>query len=156
MRRLLGLSLLALVLTAGAAQAQGTTSPSGAPWLAGPPILPAGALLAVVSGNPAEPGPSVIQIYMPDGYRYPPHLHPMDEHVKVVSGALLIGIGPRLDPKRTQRIVPGDSGTAPTGAPHWSIASGPTVLEVSFEGPYRLTYVNAYEVPRSNIFPPRP
>lgn len=157
-RNLRVLAAVALGLTVGgeSLQAQGTTSPSGQPWMSIPDILPPGGLLAVVSGNPAAPGHSVIQIYMPDGYRLPPHHHPMDEHVEVVSGALLIGIGPKVDRNRSQRIVAGDSGTAPPGAVHWSIASGPTVLQVSFEGPYRLTYIHAYEAPRSTGFPPRP
>ena len=147
---------IASLLLAPALWAQGATSPSGQPWLSAPDILIPGSLLAVVSGNPAEPGRSVIQIYMPDGYRMPPHLHPTDEHVKVLSGALLIGVGKKLDAKRTMKLVPGDSGTAPTGAAHYSIASGPTILEVSFEGPYTVTYLNAYEAPRSPAFPPRP
>lgn len=147
---------VALLVFAQALQAQGTVSPSGAPWMIAPEILPGGALLAVVSGNPAAPGRSVIQIYMPDGYRMPSHRHPMDEHIQVVSGALRVGIGPKVDQKKMLRLVPGDSGTAPTGAVHYSIASGPTVLEVTFDGPYRLTYVDAFQAPRSPIFPPRP
>ena len=137
-------------------QAQGTVSPSGVPWMAGPSILPPGALLAVASGDPTRPGPSVIQIFMPDGYRMPPHLHPADEHAQVLTGALLIGIGRKLDPRKTMKLVPGDSGTAPTGVPHYTIAIGPTVLQVSFEGPYTITYVNAYEAPRSPAFPSLP
>jgi quercetin dioxygenase-like cupin family protein len=150
-----GTALVMTLLTA-ALHAQGTTSPSGRPWMPAPDILTPGALLAVASGNPAEPGRSVIQIYMPDGYRMPPHLHPTDEHVKVLSGAVLIGIGKKFDAKKTMKLVAGDSGTAPTGAPHYTIASGPTILEVSFEGPYTVTYLNANEAPRSPVFPYRP
>lgn len=159
MMRLAGSTIRAavlLTLLTGALHAQGTTSPSGRPWMAAPDILTPGSLLAVVSGDPTLPGRSVIQIYMPDGYRMPPHLHPTDEHVKVLSGALLIGVGKKLDAKKTMKLVPGDSGTAPTGAAHYSIASGPTILEVSFDGPYTVTYLNAYEAPRSPAFPQRP
>lgn len=155
MKRSIGTAVVMLLL-AGGLHAQGATSPSGQRWAAAPDILLPGALLAVVSGDPSRPGRSVIQLYMPDGYRMPPHLHPTDEHVEVLSGALLIGIGKKVDARKTMKLVPGDSGTAPIGAMHYTIASGPTILQVSFEGPYTITYVNGYQAPRGTAFPQRP
>jgi hypothetical protein len=54
--------------------------------------------------------------------------------VEVKQGALLIGMGDRLDIKKTIPVGVGDTGTAPAG-------------------PYTITYVNAYEVPRQRSFP---
>jgi hypothetical protein len=46
------------------------------PWAAAPSLLPPGALIALVSGDPTGPGQSTIELSMPDGYKMPPHSHP--------------------------------------------------------------------------------
>src|SRR3954470_11313821 len=93
-----------------------------------PPLLPPGALIAVVSGDPTTAGKFTLLVSMPNGYRIPPHSHPSYEHVEVKEGALLVGTGDRLDPKMTQVLAAGDSATAPEGLHHFSIAKGRTLL----------------------------
>ena len=83
------------------------------------------------------------------GYRVPPSY----EHVEVRQGTLLIGMGDRLDVKKTLALAAGDSATAPAGMHHYSIAKGPTVLSVTFMGPYTITYLHAEEAPRPRTFP---
>lgn len=85
---------------------------------------------------------------MPDGYRMPPHFHPSYERVEVKQGTLLVGMGDRLDPKRTLPLGVGDTILAPAGMHHYSIAKGSTMVSVSFIAPYTITYVNANEAPR--------
>ncbi|HXI95207.1 MAG TPA: hypothetical protein VNG04_03715, partial [Candidatus Acidoferrum sp.] len=63
----------------GVAQTPAATTPLQ--WAVAPPLLPPGALIAVVSGDPAGPGESTIELSMPDGYRMPPHFHPTDERI---------------------------------------------------------------------------
>ena len=48
--------------------------------------LPAGAQMAVVSGDPGKAGMFKVQIKMPADYAVPPHHHPTDEMVRVRSG----------------------------------------------------------------------
>ena len=96
---------------------------------------------------------TTIELIMPDGYRMPPHSHPVDEHVEVLEGALLVGIGDKLDVRRTMRAEVGDTGTAPAGARHYTIARGTTRVRVTFMGPYTITYVNAWQAPRRTAFP---
>ena len=133
--------------------AQDSTSAQPLKWAAVPPILARGAQIAVVSGDPTAPGPCTVELIMPDGYRMPPHSHPVDEHVQVLEGTLLIGLGDKLDARHTMPAQPGDTGTAPAGARHFTIAKGVTRIRVSFMGPYTITYANAYEVPRQPSFP---
>jgi len=128
---------------------------AGAPalqWVV-PPLLPPGARLAVVSGDPTSPGECTIEVAMPNGYRLPPHFHPSYEHVEVKQGTLLIGMGDRLDVKKTLALAAGDSATAPAGMHHYSIAKGPTVLSVTFMGPYTITYLHAEDAPHPRTFP---
>lgn len=116
-------------------------------------LLPPGALIAVVSGDPTHPGECTLQISMPNGYLLPPHSHPSYEHVQVREGTLLAGMGDRLDPKQTRALAAGDSATAPAGMHHFSIARGRTVLSVTFNGPYTITYLRAEDAPRPRVFP---
>jgi quercetin dioxygenase-like cupin family protein len=63
-------------------------APAELKWMDGPPGLPAGATFAVKKGNPEAKGAFTIGIRMPPGYSVPPHWHPSDEHVTLVSGKL--------------------------------------------------------------------
>jgi quercetin dioxygenase-like cupin family protein len=116
-------------------------------------LLPPGARLAVLSGDPTAPVKTTMVVSMPDGYRLPPHSHPGYEHVEVRKGTLLAGIGDKIDPKQTHALAAGDSATAPGGMHHYSIAKGQTVVEVTFEGPYTITYLRAEDAPRPRVFP---
>ena len=139
-------------LAASSAMAQSSADPASLQWSV-PPVLPPGALIAVVSGDPTAPGEFTLLVSMPNGYRLPPHFHPSDEHVEVREGALLVGTGDVLDPKRTQALVAGDSATAPEGMPHFSIARGRTVVSATFMGPFTITYLRAEDAPRPRTFP---
>ncbi|HMH57424.1 MAG TPA: cupin domain-containing protein, partial [Gemmatimonadales bacterium] len=59
-------------------------TPDAMQWGPAPAILPAGAKLAVLDGDPTKPGLFTMRLSMPDGYRIPPHFHPVDEHVTVI------------------------------------------------------------------------
>ena len=139
------------VATPGAT-AQSSADPASLQWSV-PPVLPPGALIAVVSGDPTRPGKFTLLVSMPNGYRLPPHFHPSHEHVEVREGTLLVGVGDVLDPNRTQALVAGDSATAPAGMHHFSIARGRTVVSATFMGPYTITYLRAEDAPRSRNFP---
>ena len=140
------------VLGARDAMAQGASDSAALQWIV-PPVLPPGALIAVVSGDPTRAGMFTLRVSMPDGYRIPPHSHPGDEHVQIHEGALQVGVGDQLDPKMTQTLAPGDSATAPGGVHHFSIAKGRTVLSATFMGPYTITYLRAEDAPRPRNFP---
>ena len=142
----------AWLLAAPVARAQSSADPASLRWTV-PPVLPPGALIAVISGDPAAPGEFTLLVSMPDGYRLPPHSHPSYEHVEVKEGALLVGTGDALDPQRTRALVAGDSATAPEGVPHFSIARGRTVVSATFIGPYTITYLRAEDAPRPRNFP---
>jgi len=139
-------------LVAPVAMAQSSADPASLRWSV-PPVLPPGALIAVVSGDPTGPGEFTLLVSMPNGYRIPPHFHPSYEHVVVRQGTLLVGIGDVLDPKRTRALAPGDSATAPAGMRHFSIARGRTVVSATFIGPYTITYLRAQDAPRPRHFP---
>ena len=151
---LLAVLVAASSVVAGASGCAGQSSAESASphWLV-PPVLPPGAFIAVVSGDPTRPGPFTLLVSMPNGYRIPPHSHPSYEHVEVKEGTLLVGLGDELDPKMTQALAAGDSATAPAGMHHFSIAKGRTLLSATFMGPYTITYVRAEDAPKPRTFP---
>jgi len=151
--RHLPIAVAAAVVVArlGVAQTPAAAMPSQ--WAIAPPLLPPGALIAVVSGDPAGPGESTIELSMPDGYRMPPHFHPTDERIEVKQGTLLVGMGDRLDARKTMPLNVGDTAVAPAGVHHYSVARGETVVAVTFIGPYTITYLNPSEAPRQRSFP---
>ena len=71
-------------------------SVNDAQWGPAPPMLPAGAQITVLAGNPMQAVPYTIRLKFPAHYAIPPHSHPTDENVVVVSGALTFGMGDKL------------------------------------------------------------
>jgi quercetin dioxygenase-like cupin family protein len=146
MRRFVAPLVLGLLLSAAAAYGQGANS--ALKWGPAPPAFPAGAQMAVVSGDPSKSGQFVVQLSLPDGYQIKPHTHPTEESVKVVKGTFLVGMGKTWDAGALKSMSPGASGTIPANTPHYAQAKGPTVVQVTSPGPFAMTYVNASDDPR--------
>ena len=117
-------------------------------WGPAPPSLPRGAKLAVVSGDPGQAGPFVIQLKFPPGYAVPPHRHPTDEHVTVVHGALTLGMGPVMDEGRRTVLGRGDSVVAAANMNHYASTTQGAIVQISARGPFQITYVNPADDPR--------
>jgi len=149
MRVLLASASLFLVLTpALPAQGTPTAKADSLQWGPAPAVFPAGAKMAVVSGDPSKPGPFVIQLAMPDGYRLAPHFHPTDETVEVKQGTFLFAMGDTFDLAKTKPMNVGEKGSIPANMHHYATAKGATVVAVTSTGPFALTYVNPADNPQ--------
>ena len=62
-------------------------------------MLPPGAQIAVLAGDPTKAVPYTVRLKFPANYDIPAHSHPTDENVAVVSGELFMGMGNKLDRK---------------------------------------------------------
>jgi quercetin dioxygenase-like cupin family protein len=144
MKRLVLVGVVALL--AGSA-VQSSAKPRLA-WGPGPPALPKGAKLAVVSGDPGKAGPFVIQLRFPPGYAVPPHRHPSDEHVTVVYGALTLGMGPEIGEGRRAVLGRGDSAVAPANMAHYASTTKGATVQVNAQGPFQIVYLNPADDPR--------
>jgi hypothetical protein len=58
----------------------------GLTWGAAPPVLPKGAQIAVLSGDPSKDGLYVLRLKMPADYKIPAHNHPTSEYVTNLMG----------------------------------------------------------------------
>ncbi len=119
-----------------------------ADWSPAPAFLPTGAQIAVLQGDPAKPEIFTIRLKLPEGYTIAPHWHPTDEHVTVISGHFLIGMGDEIDRFKARRLSPGDFATAPAQAHHYAIAADASVIQVHGMGPFLMNYVRPEHDPR--------
>jgi quercetin dioxygenase-like cupin family protein len=78
----------------------------------------------------------------------PPHTHPNDENVTVMSGTLRIGMGDTLDDKKSQPVKAGGVMLMPKGMHHFAWFPEETVIQLNGVGPGGITYVNEKDDPR--------
>jgi hypothetical protein len=140
--------------TPAAGPAHTVVLPGALQWGPGPPALPKGALIAVLSGNPGEPGPYVLRAKLPAGYLIKPHWHPTDENLTVISGEALAGMGDTVDEKSMEPMPAGSFARMPATMRHYLRTKTETILQVHGTGPFTLTYVNPADDPRQA--PPAP
>jgi hypothetical protein len=113
------------------------------------PLRP-GAEIAVVSGHPDAVGqPFVLRMRYTGDVRVPPHWHPTDEHITVLSGTFLLGMGERADESAATTLVAGAYAFAPAKMPHFAWSKGDTVVQVHGIGPFAINYVNPADAPKS-------
>lgn len=154
MKRLMFLALSALVVAAPvqakskAADAKPKATPAELEWADVPPMLPPGAQMAVVSGDPMKAGKFVLRLKMPSNYAVPAHWHPTDEKVTLIEGKLAYGMSDRLDKASAQMLAPGDSVTMKAKMHHWVLTGDGATVEVSAMGPFQINYVDPNTDPR--------
>jgi quercetin dioxygenase-like cupin family protein len=117
-------------------------------WGAAPPALPAGAKVAVLSGDPGKAGPFTIRLEMPAGYKIPAHTHPTDERVTVISGTSQFGMGPKFDDASAHDLAAGGFVIMPAGMQHFAGTKAGCVVQVESTGPFVINYVNPADDPR--------
>ena len=117
-------------------------------WGPGSPALPPGAKMAVMFGDPAAKGFVSLRAQMPPGYKIPPHFHPTDEHVTVLSGELMLGMGDTLDAKAAKTLKAGGYVTAGANMHHFAMTKKGAVVQIDLEGPFDITYIDPKDDPR--------
>jgi hypothetical protein len=123
-----------------------------AQWGPAPPMLPAGAQIAVLAGDPTKPVPYTIRLNFPANYAIPAHSHPTDENVVVVSGALTFGMGDKLirGAVTDKTLSTGGFALMPANMNHFAYTtSGATTIILYGQGPVEFKYVDPGDDPRN-------
>lgn len=150
-RRLSWLGLLpVLILLAGASSSQeiGVMQfPEGevqhivrfesTPWAPCPPTLPAGCEMAVLEGNPQGEDLFTVRFRVSDTFLMPPHWHPKDERVTILTGTVAVAFGADGDRQDATEFGPGDYYVNARHAVHTVWIEGPTVLQITGIGPWK-------------------
>jgi quercetin dioxygenase-like cupin family protein len=111
------------------------------------PLRP-GAEMAVVSGEPTKEGsPFVVRFRYSVKSRIPPHWHPVDEHLTILSGTFRVGMGERGDESATTALVAGTYAFVPAKMAHYAWADANTTVQVHGIGPFVINYVNPEDDP---------
>jgi mannose-6-phosphate isomerase-like protein (cupin superfamily) len=102
-----------------------------------------------VYGNCDKAGaPCVFQLRFADGGKFPPHWHPVDEHVTVLSGTFSAGMGDTYDESKMVSLPAGSYVLMPKMMHHFAGAKGGTVLvQVHGVGPFKINFVNPADDP---------
>lgn len=151
-------TMLSVLLAVGAPLAQ-DTAPEGLEdhllyrvgdieWQDAPASLEPGAQVAVLEGDPSEPGFFNMRIKMPDGFTISPHWHPKAERLTVISGVFHLGSGDEMNREATEPLEPGSYTAMPPGMRHYAVTEGETVVQLTSIGPWEITYVNEEDDPR--------
>ncbi len=125
--------------------------PSEAQWGPAPAMLPVGAEIAVLAGNPMAATSYTVRLKFPAHYQIPAHSHPTDENVVVISGALTFGMGDMLiKPATGNKTLPaGGFALMPAHMNHFAYAGAePTIIVLYGQGPVEFKYANPGDDPR--------
>jgi quercetin dioxygenase-like cupin family protein len=147
MIRTLMLSLCAASIAAGAANAQ--MMPADLKWGPAPPGLPAGAQLAVLSGDPTKEGMFTIRLKFPAGYAVGPHHHPTPELVTVMEGSMSLGMGDMADKDKAGTLGVGGYIAMAPDMNHYAFTQDGATVQITSHGPFQIIYVNPADDPRN-------
>ncbi|HZP48666.1 MAG TPA: cupin domain-containing protein [Vicinamibacterales bacterium] len=142
------------IVCAGAVAAQHAhviQAPAEAQWGPAPPMLPAGASIAVLAGDPTKAAPYTIRLKFPANYAIPAHSHPTDEHVVVTTGSLTFGMGDKLvKGTGTKTLGVGGFALMPANMNHFAYTTNAeTTIVLYGQGPVEFKYVNPSDDPRN-------
>jgi len=112
------------------------------------PLVPAGAEIAVLEGNPDEFGPFALRVKLPAGFQMPAHWHHVSPQVTVLSGTLNVGAGEKADHAQGKAYPAGSFVHLSGRQPHFVWTDLETVLQVQGFGPWRIRYVNPADNPQ--------
>lgn len=109
-------------------------------WSPGPQILPEGAEVSVLAGDPSD-GFFVMRIRFPANASMPPHWMNRVEHITVLEGTFHIGTGETFDQADTTAVSAGGFISIPADVRHFGWTEEATVLQAVGIGPTEVEFV---------------
>jgi quercetin dioxygenase-like cupin family protein len=137
------------IVAAGQTRTHVMESVAAAKWGPAPPMLPPGAQIAVLAGDPTRAERYTVRLKFPANYDIPAHSHPEDENVAVVSGELFMAMGTKLDRSAGMGLAAGGFALMPARANHSAYTKVETTILLYGQGPVEFKYVNPADDPRT-------
>ena len=110
-------------------------------WRPCPPNLPAGCEMAVLEGNPKGPDLFTVRFRTSADFFMPPHTHPKDERVTVLSGQMAVAFGMNATREDAKQFGPGDYYVNARGAIHSVWADSLSIIQITGIGPWEANFV---------------
>ena len=104
-------------------------------------MLPPGAMMAVIEGSFATPGPFTVRLKFPANYRIPAHWHPVKVTVTVISGTFHMGLGDELDTTKGKTLPAGSVFEMPAKIHHFGWTREETIIQEHGVGPLSVNYL---------------
>lgn len=114
-------------------------TPKDIVWRA--PAVRPGLETAVTFGDPTKPGPYVLRVKIPAGFKLMPHFHPDEWRTGVVlSGTYYFAVGEQWDETKLKPYPAGTFFSEPKGTPHYVWAKdGEVIVQFTAMGPTAVT-----------------
>jgi hypothetical protein len=148
MRNPVPIMLLPLVLMGADSLSAGGTPPPGfvevnadrVPWQPRPSMP--GVDIAILLGEPREPGPLVVRVRFPPNGQVLPHTHPDARTYTVLAGEWKLGFGDKFDPANLRSYKAASLYRLPARVPHFQ-AAGPegAVVQIESIGPTSTDFI---------------
>jgi quercetin dioxygenase-like cupin family protein len=99
-----------------------------------------GVKLAMIEGDLTKPGPFLMRVKFPAGYKLAPHTHPGIEHTTILSGTMRLGYGTNPDGP-AEELGAGTVLITPPNTPHFFATARETIVQTHGVGPWGSTPV---------------
>jgi quercetin dioxygenase-like cupin family protein len=99
-----------------------------------------GVKLAVLEGDLSKPGPFLMRVKFPAGFKLAPHIHPSLEHTTILLGGMRLGYGTNPDGP-AELMSPGTVIITPANTPHFAVMPTETIVQTHGVGPWSSTPV---------------
>jgi quercetin dioxygenase-like cupin family protein len=115
-------------------------------WADGPPPPPGAKTpreVVVIWGDPTKEGaPFMFRMRSVGGatVAVPPHWHPTDENITVLSGVFCVGTGDKYDENACRDMPTGSYMVMPKGMHHFAVAKN-SVIQIHGIGPFKINWV---------------
>ena len=118
------------------------------PWQPCPPSLPGECTMAVLEGNPGGEDLFTVRFRIEGEFLLPPHWHPKDERVTVISGTVAVAFGADARREDATEFGPGDYYVNARNAVHTVWVTGPTVIQITGIGPWKAVRISEAPPPQ--------
>lgn len=103
-----------------------------------PPSMPKGVELAVLEGDPQKPGIFTLRLKAPTGFLLPPHTHPVEERVTVLTGSIAVGFGTSVERGNARKFGAGAFYVTPPGVAHYVFSDEGVTVQITGVGPWKV------------------
>jgi hypothetical protein len=128
-----------------------TADPQTVKWVPNKSV-PYGMTMAMLYGNPSQPGPYIFRAKMPSGYKLPPHKHPDERTVTVLNGTYWAGVGNTFNRMDMKEMGAGAFYVTKANVPHYAWAGTEVLIQEMGMGPVEkpIEYINPDDDPRTH------